>query len=30
MRANSFSFIVHFCHPNFIRMQQVTNFYAVY
>jgi hypothetical protein len=30
MHANLFPFIVHFCHPNFVRMQQVTDFYTVY
>jgi hypothetical protein len=30
MHVNLFPFIVHFCHPNFMRMQQVTDFYVVY
>jgi hypothetical protein len=26
MHANLFPFILHFCHPNFVRMQHVTYF----
>jgi hypothetical protein len=29
MNANPFTFIVYFCHPNLMHMQQVTDFYAV-
>jgi hypothetical protein len=27
--AKPFTFIVYFCHPNFVRMQQITDFYVV-
>jgi hypothetical protein len=27
MHANLFPFIIHFCNPNFVHMQQVTDFY---
>jgi hypothetical protein len=30
MHTNPFPFITHYCPPKFVRMQQETDFYAVY